>query len=199
MQRISYKPVNICGIQSSLKEAFEFCWSSLADEHNTFPKSTIRHVKLDTFTVGIPWLPNLLCERWFPSSVWNFCRWVADVPPRETSPAAKSEEKRMFWQAKLCGTICQLKVYERGTFSGVEPWGGDFVSAPNPPPLFHPNHKPSVAIYKHILKMSHKLLWVLSHLWSHTIFKSRLCPYETMYCESSCASANSAHSTRQFL
>ena len=30
------------------------------------------------------------------SSVWNFCRWVADVPPRETSPAAKSEEKRMF-------------------------------------------------------------------------------------------------------
>ena len=34
----------------------------------------------------------------FTSSVWNFCRWVADVPPRETSPAAKSEEKRMFSQ-----------------------------------------------------------------------------------------------------
>ena len=33
------------------------------------------------------------------SSVWNFCRWVADFPPRETSPAAKSEEKRMFSQA----------------------------------------------------------------------------------------------------
>ena len=32
--------------------------------------------------------------------VWNFCRWVADVPPRETSPAAKSEEKRMFSQAR---------------------------------------------------------------------------------------------------
>ena len=29
----------------------------------------------------------------------NFCRWVADVPPRETSTAAKSEEKRMFSQA----------------------------------------------------------------------------------------------------
>ena len=29
-----------------------------------------------------------------------FCRWVADVPPRETSPAAKSEEKRMFSQAR---------------------------------------------------------------------------------------------------
>ena len=36
----------------------------------------------------------------FTSSVWNFCHWVADVPPRETSPAAKSEEKWMFSQAK---------------------------------------------------------------------------------------------------
>ena len=36
----------------------------------------------------------------FASSVWNFCRWVADVPPRETSPAAKSAEKRIFWQAR---------------------------------------------------------------------------------------------------
>ena len=37
----------------------------------------------------------------FTSSVWNFCRWVADVPPRETSLTAKSEEKRMFSQALL--------------------------------------------------------------------------------------------------
>ena len=29
------------------------------------------------------------------SSVWNFCRWVADVPRRKTFPAAKSVEKRM--------------------------------------------------------------------------------------------------------
>ena len=35
----------------------------------------------------------------FTSSVWNLCRGVADVPPRETSPAAKSVEKRMFSQA----------------------------------------------------------------------------------------------------
>ena len=35
----------------------------------------------------------------FTSSVWNFCCWVADVPPCETSPAMKSEEKRMFSQA----------------------------------------------------------------------------------------------------
>ena len=27
----------------------EFCWSSLADEHNTLPKSTRRNVKLNKF------------------------------------------------------------------------------------------------------------------------------------------------------
>ena len=37
----------------------------------------------------------------FTSSLWNFCRWVADVPPRETSSATKSEEKRTFLQASL--------------------------------------------------------------------------------------------------
>ena len=44
---------------------------------------------------------SLLTGFWtdFTSSVWNFCRWVADVPPRETSPAANSDEKRMFSQA----------------------------------------------------------------------------------------------------
>ena len=31
-----WQNVNICGIYSSLEEAFEFCWSSFADEHNTF-------------------------------------------------------------------------------------------------------------------------------------------------------------------
>ena len=36
----------------------------------------------------------------FTSSVWNFCRWVAKLPPRETSPAAKREEKRLFSQAR---------------------------------------------------------------------------------------------------
>ena len=33
---------------------------------------------------------------------WNFCRWVVDVPPRETSPLAKSEERRMFSLASFC-------------------------------------------------------------------------------------------------
>ena len=39
---------------------------------------------------------GLLCKHWFTSLVWNFCRRVADVPPRQTSPAAMNEEKRLF-------------------------------------------------------------------------------------------------------
>ena len=42
------------------------------------------------------------------SSVWNFCHWVADVPPRETSPAARSEEKRLFWQARRSHADCRI-------------------------------------------------------------------------------------------
>ena len=67
--------------------------------YNTLPKSTRRNVKLNKFAFGTPWLPDLFFKHWFTSSVWNFCRRVADVPPRETSPKAKSEEKRMFSQA----------------------------------------------------------------------------------------------------
>ena len=61
--------------------------------------STRRNVKLDKFAFGTPRLPDLLCKHWFTSSVCNFCRWIADVPPRETSPAARSGEKRLFSQA----------------------------------------------------------------------------------------------------
>ena len=81
------------------------------DEHNSIPKSTRRHIKLDKFIFGTPWLPDLLCTHWFASSVWNFCRWVADFPPRETSPATKSEEKRMFSRAML-----------RADFVVQQPW-----------------------------------------------------------------------------
>ena len=105
MRWISNKTVKIGGIYSSVEEAFEFCWSSFAGEHNTLVKSTRRNVELNKFGCGTPWLPDILCKQRFTSSVWDFCRWVADVPPRETSPAAKGEEKRLFSKA-----IVQLKV-----------------------------------------------------------------------------------------
>ena len=60
---------------------------------NTFPRSTGRKVKLNKFAFRTPWLPDLLCKHWFTSSVWNFCRWVADVPPRETSLSGDEREE----------------------------------------------------------------------------------------------------------
>ena len=56
----------------------------------------------------------------FMSSVWNFCRWVADIPLCETSPAAKREEKRMFLQAMFGLSTKKVAVVER--WSLVEVW-----------------------------------------------------------------------------
>ena len=51
-------------------------------------------------------------RNWIAPSVWNFCRWVSDVPPRETSPAAKSEEKRMFSRTSRSIERCQTEETE---------------------------------------------------------------------------------------
>ena len=37
-------------------------------------------------------------------TVWNFCHWVADVPPDETSLATRSKKKRLYSQARLSKT-----------------------------------------------------------------------------------------------
>ena len=88
-------------VYSSLEEVFEFCWGSFANnEHNILLKLTRRNIKLKKFAFGTPWLPDLLCKCWFMSSVWNFYRWVTDVPPRETFQAVRSEEKQLFSQAR---------------------------------------------------------------------------------------------------
>ena len=51
---------------------------------------------------------ELLTRFWtdFTSSVWNFCRWSADISPGKTSQVARSEEKRLFSQAIQVRTIC---------------------------------------------------------------------------------------------
>ena len=61
--------------------------SSLADEHNTSPKSTRRHVKLDKFIFGFSSLPGLLCN------VDLRHQYGISVAESQTSPAAKSKEK----------------------------------------------------------------------------------------------------------
>ena len=76
-----------------------------------------------------PWIPGIL----FTSPVWNFCRWVTDIPPHQTSPAMKSEAKWLFSKAifVLTATLhCQqngrrwgasTKQRSQGKFS-VEHW-----------------------------------------------------------------------------
>ena len=58
MQWIHNKTVNIHGIHSSLKEAFEFCSSLYTDEFKTLPKSTRGNRKSNKFAFGTPWLPD---------------------------------------------------------------------------------------------------------------------------------------------
>ena len=80
--------------------SLEFSWTSFADEHNNLPKSTWRNIEFNKFAVRTPWLPELLCKHWFISSVWNyFCFWVVHIPPCETFPEVRREEKGLFLQA----------------------------------------------------------------------------------------------------
>ena len=58
---------------------------------NTLPKSTRRNVKLNNFAFENPWLLDLLCKLWFTLSVLNFCCWVTDVPPHETSHSSDEQ------------------------------------------------------------------------------------------------------------
>ena len=46
----------------------------------------------------------------FTSSARNFCRWGAEVPPGETSLAAKSEEKRLYSQVTGSATAAKLSL-----------------------------------------------------------------------------------------
>ena len=59
----------------------------------------------------------------------NFCRWVADVPLRETSPSAKSKEKGMFSQAT---DVITKAVFSSQLFKDPEGLSGR-CSSPQPP------------------------------------------------------------------
>ena len=76
------------------RRSIEFCWNSLAGERSTLPKSTRRLIKLDKFIFGTT-TKTLTCAismEFLPLS-------RRYVPPLKTSPATKSEEKRVYLQA----------------------------------------------------------------------------------------------------
>ena len=65
---------------------------------------------------------ELLTRFWtdFTSSLWNFCRWGADVSHGETSLAAKTEARRLFSRAKYCA-VADPDLQIRGPWSS-RPW-----------------------------------------------------------------------------
>ena len=82
---------------SSLEEAFEFCWSSFSDDHNTLPKSTKRnwtnlHLEPDDYQI---YDVNIRLRHQYGISVTE----LQTFPPCDKSLSAKSEEKQLFLQA----------------------------------------------------------------------------------------------------
>ena len=65
---------------------------------------------------------ELLTRFWtdFTSSLWNFCRWGADVSHGETSLAARTEARRLFSRAKYC-VVADADLQIRGAWSS-RPW-----------------------------------------------------------------------------
>ena len=65
---------------------------------------------------------ELLTRFWtdFTSSMWNFCRWGADVSHGETSLAARIEARRLFSRAKYCA-VADPDLQIRGPWSS-RPW-----------------------------------------------------------------------------
>ena len=64
--------------------------------------------KIEQIAFETPWLLDKLCKLWLTSSVWNFSRWGADDPSGETSPASRSDERRLFSQATIPRDYQQL-------------------------------------------------------------------------------------------
>ena len=95
--------------ESLTKQSIFVEYSILKNKHLSFAaarwrmntKSTRRHVKSDKFVFVTPWLLDLLCKHWFASSVWNFCCWVADVPPYKTSRRWRARRNGCFRRLTL--------------------------------------------------------------------------------------------------
>ena len=102
-----------------VEEAFVFCWSSFADKKQHFTKIDQERRKIWKICIWNAMTTRFITYKpWFTSSVWNLCRLVPDVPPRETSPAAKGGGKRMFSQAIF--KFCTGRIARRGSIEKKE-------------------------------------------------------------------------------
>ena len=92
--------VDFTKVLCSSANKFQQNWNASSREEYVPPILTVL-LEIHRVYMG-PSRPFVFCLPFvndFRSSVWNFCRWVAEIIPRETSLAAKSEEKWLFSQA----------------------------------------------------------------------------------------------------
>ena len=50
------------------------------------------------------------CKHWFMSSVYNFCRWGANIPPGKLTRATRSKERQLLLQATLSNVVLLFKL-----------------------------------------------------------------------------------------
>ena len=86
--------------------------------HSTLPKLTRRHHKIGQKYIWNPHDHRIYYVNIDLHHQYGISARAADVPWRETSPAAKSEKKRMFSQASGEGKKRWQKCYLRARVSG---------------------------------------------------------------------------------
>ena len=90
--------------------------SNVSSKEEYIPPISTVLLELHRVYIWPSW-PFVFCLSFVNNSpIWNFCRWVADVIPRETSSAAKSEEKRLFSQANWKLAMKSIKLLADITF-----------------------------------------------------------------------------------
>ena len=95
------------------------------DEHNTLPKPTRRHIKLDKFIFGTPWLPDLLCD------IGLHHQYGISVAESQTFLLAKRPQRR---RARRNGSFRRLVISRDRKFSTYEKKKKSTMNDPYRPP-----------------------------------------------------------------
>ena len=90
---------NICNVVVIVEEAFEFCWSSFADENYTLPKWTRREAKFEQICIWNPMTTGFITLTLIYIISMQFLLLSGRHSSAQTSSAVKSKEKQLFLQA----------------------------------------------------------------------------------------------------
>ena len=90
---------NICNVVIIIEAAFEFCWSSFADENYTLPKWTRREAKFEQICIWNPMTTGFITLTLIYIISMQFLLLSGRHSSAQTSSAVKSKEKQLFLQA----------------------------------------------------------------------------------------------------